>query len=82
MLALSVYCGSLRGAAITTCAIVSSSPAATLECVFWTEALPGTLLRWLLTLILQPDRLAQSRAYVKGIRDGLAGRTGRLWPPP
>jgi len=48
----------------------------------WTEALPGTLLRWLLTLILQPNRLAQSRAYVKGIRDGLAGRTGRLWPPP
>ena len=48
----------------------------------WTEALPGTLLRWLVTLALQPHRLSQSHAYLRGIWDGLAGRTGVRWPPP
>lgn len=48
----------------------------------WTQALPGTLLRWLVTLTVQPHRLSQSYAYLRGIGDGLAGRTGVRWPPP
>ncbi len=48
----------------------------------WTEAIPGTLLRWLVTLIVQPDRLGQSRAFALGIVDGLKGRLGMRWPPP
>ncbi|WP_295393319.1 glycosyltransferase [uncultured Thiodictyon sp.] len=48
----------------------------------WTRALPGTLLRWLITLAFQPDRLAQSRAFARGIVDGLAERLGIRWPPP
>ncbi len=48
----------------------------------WTEALPGTLFRWVLTLLVQTERMEQSRAFLRGIRDGLAGRTGILWPPP
>lgn len=48
----------------------------------WTEALPGTLLRWLVTLVVQPDRLAQSAAFARGIFDALAGRMGMRWPPP
>ncbi len=48
----------------------------------WTEALPGTLLRWLVTLLLQPERLRQSGAFLRGIRDGLGGRDGPRWPPP
>lgn len=48
----------------------------------WTEALPGTLLRWLVTLAVQPDRLAQSRAFARGIYDGVTGRLGMRWPPP
>jgi len=48
----------------------------------WTEVLPGTLLRWLVTLAVQPHRLSQSWAYLRGTWDGLAGRTGVRWPPP
>lgn len=35
-----------------------------------------TIFRWIFTLIHMPQRLEQSRAYVLGIRDGLAGRIG------
>jgi rhamnopyranosyl-N-acetylglucosaminyl-diphospho-decaprenol beta-1,3/1,4-galactofuranosyltransferase len=48
----------------------------------WTEALPGTLLRWLVTLAVQPDRGAQSAAFTRGIVDALTGRLGMRWPPP
>lgn len=48
----------------------------------WTEALPGTLLRWVVTLVVQPDRLAQSAAFARGILDALSGRMGMRWPPP
>lgn len=48
----------------------------------WTEALPGTLLRWLVTLVVQPDRLAQSAAFARGIFDALSGRMGMRWTPP
>ena len=48
----------------------------------WTEALPGTLLRWLVTLAVQPDHLAQSVAFARGIVDALTGRLGMRWPPP
>lgn len=48
----------------------------------WTEALPGTLLRWLVTLAVQPNRLAQSKAFARGILDALTGRMGMRWPPP
>ncbi len=48
----------------------------------WTEVLPGTLIRWLVTLIVQPERMAQSAAFARGIRDGLAERLGIRWPPP
>lgn len=48
----------------------------------WTEALPGTLLRWLVTLAVQPNRLAQSQAFARGIFDALTGRMGMRWPPP
>lgn len=48
----------------------------------WTEALPGTLIRWLVTLVVQPERMAQSVAFALGIRDGLAERLGVRWPPP
>jgi GT2 family glycosyltransferase len=48
----------------------------------WTEALPGTLLRWLVTLVVQPDRLSQSAAFARGILDALTGRMGMRWPPP
>jgi hypothetical protein len=48
----------------------------------WTEALPGTLLRWLVTLFTQPDRWAQSAAFARGIYDALTGRMGMRWPPP
>ncbi|NEX15671.1 MAG: hypothetical protein C1943_03270 [Halochromatium sp.] len=48
----------------------------------WTEALPGTLLRWLVTLAVQPDRLAQSAAFARGIFDALTGRLGMRWAPP
>lgn len=48
----------------------------------WTQALPGTLLRWLVTLVVQPDRFAQSEAFARGIFDGLTGRMGMRWPPP
>lgn len=48
----------------------------------WREALPGTLLRWLVTLAVQPDRLGQSAAFARGIFDGLTGRMGMRWAPP
>lgn len=48
----------------------------------WTEALPGTLLRWLVTLMIQPDRLAQSAAFACGIFDALTERMGMRWAPP
>lgn len=48
----------------------------------WTQALPGTLLRWLVTLLVQPNRLAQSQAFARGIFDALTGRLGMRWPPP
>jgi len=48
----------------------------------WTEALPGTLLRWLVTLVVQTDRLAQSAAFARGIFDALTGRMGMRWAPP
>jgi rhamnopyranosyl-N-acetylglucosaminyl-diphospho-decaprenol beta-1,3/1,4-galactofuranosyltransferase len=48
----------------------------------WTETLPGTLLRWLVMLAVQPNRLGQSAAYARGIVDGLTGRLGMRWPPP
>ena len=48
----------------------------------WTEALPGTLLRWLVTLVVQPDRAAQSAAFARGIFDALTGRLGMRRPPP
>lgn len=35
-----------------------------------------TIFRWIFTLIHMPQRLEQSRAYLLGIRDGLAGRIG------
>ena len=47
----------------------------------WTEALPGTLLPRLVTLAVQPDRLAQSAAFARGIFDALTGRMGMRWPP-
>lgn len=48
----------------------------------WTEALPGTLVRWLATLMAQPGRMAQSAAFLRGIFDALTGRMGMRWPPP
>ena len=48
----------------------------------WTEVLPGTLARWLVTLAVQPGRLAQSRAFALGIWDGLTERLGMRWSPP
>lgn len=46
----------------------------------WTEVVPGTLFRWLVTLLVQPERLAQSRAFARGILDGLTERLGMRWP--
>lgn len=48
----------------------------------WTEALPGTLVRWFATLMAQPGRIAQSAAFMRGIFDALTGRMGMRWPPP
>lgn len=48
----------------------------------WTEALPGTLVRWLVTLVVQPNRAAQSAAFARGIFDGLTERLGMRWAPP
>ena len=47
----------------------------------WTHTLPGTLLRWLFSLIVQQDRKQQCRAFLYGIVDGLLGRSGIRWQP-
>jgi len=49
---------------------------------FWSEGLPGTLVRWQVTLVTQPGRMAQSAAFMRGIFDALTGRMGMRWPPP
>jgi GT2 family glycosyltransferase len=48
----------------------------------WTEVLPGTLVRWVVTLMAQPGRMAQSAAFMRGIFDALTGRMGIRWSPP
>ena len=47
----------------------------------WTHTLPGTLLRWLFSLLVQQDRKQQCRAFLCGIIDGLLGRSGIRWQP-
>jgi len=47
----------------------------------WTETLPGTLMRWLVILFSQKDKLSQSRAFFFGMIDGMLGRTGIRWLP-
>ncbi len=43
----------------------------------WYAALPGTLLRWVVTLLTEPERGAQCRAFFGGVVDGLLNRRGR-----
>lgn len=43
--------------------------------------LPGIAVRWAATMIREPERLRQSRAYLRGTLDGLRGRLGRRWEP-
>jgi rhamnopyranosyl-N-acetylglucosaminyl-diphospho-decaprenol beta-1,3/1,4-galactofuranosyltransferase len=47
----------------------------------WTHTLPGTLLRWGFSLLVQQERMQQSRAFLRGIVDGLLGRSGIRWRP-
>ena len=47
----------------------------------WTHTLPGTLVRWLVSLLVQQERRQQSRAFIDGISDGLLGRSGKRRPP-
>lgn len=47
----------------------------------WTQAVPGTLLRWLMTLLVQNRPGAQSKAFAYGLLHGLLDRTGMYWPP-
>lgn len=43
--------------------------------------LPGIAVRWAATMLREPERLRQSRAYLRGTLDGLRGRLGRRWEP-
>lgn len=43
--------------------------------------LPGIAVRWAATMLREPERLRQSRAYLRGSLDGLRGRLGRRWEP-
>jgi glycosyltransferase involved in cell wall biosynthesis len=47
----------------------------------WTEAVPGTFVRWVVTLVYQPERLVQSKAFALGLWHGLRGVTGMRWLP-
>lgn len=47
----------------------------------WTESVPGTVARWLTTLAIEENRWQQSRAYLRGLQDGLSGKTGKTWGP-
>ena len=41
--------------------------------------LPGILFRWILTLYFEKNRWQQSKAYFKGIKDGLINKLGKTW---
>ncbi|MFA7668470.1 MAG: glycosyltransferase family 2 protein [Burkholderiaceae bacterium] len=41
------------------------------------KTVPATGVRWLATMLHEPDRLAQSKAYLAGLWDGVLGRGGR-----
>ena len=41
------------------------------------KTIPATGVRWLATMLNEPDRFAQSKAYFAGVWDGLHGRSGR-----
>ena len=43
--------------------------------------LPGVFVRWGATLLYEPCRLRQSRAYARGVFDGLCNRLGKRWEP-
>lgn len=48
----------------------------------WTRSIPAALLRLLATMINEPSRLAQLRAYASGMVDGIARRKGmrhQIW---
>lgn len=47
----------------------------------WTEVVPGTLLRWIVTLLTETGRVKQSKAYLYALLDGLLGREGIRWKP-
>ncbi len=41
------------------------------------KTVPATGVRWLATMLHESDRLAQSKAYLAGLWDGVLGRSGR-----
>lgn len=43
--------------------------------------LPGILLRWAATVIVEPAPVRQSAAYGRGLLDGILGRLGKRWEP-
>ncbi len=43
---------------------------------FWTQALPGTLIRMLLIMLYEPNKLAQIKATGAGLLDGLRNLSG------
>ncbi|CAK8721613.1 glycosyltransferase [Candidatus Electrothrix gigas] len=47
----------------------------------WTHVIPGTLIRWVFSMLTQKDRMKQTKAFYNGIIDGLMERSGIRWPP-
>ena len=47
----------------------------------WTETIPGTIVRLITILVTHKDLCSQTKAFAYGLRDGLMGRSGRLWQP-
>lgn len=43
----------------------------------FTKTVPATGIRWLATMLREPDRFAQTKAYLAGVWDGMLGRSGR-----
>lgn len=42
----------------------------------WFKTIPGTVLRWIVSLLLQNERLQQTQAFMLGTWHGLTGRSG------
>lgn len=47
----------------------------------WTETLPGIIFRLSLSLLKEKGRISYLRAFLKGISDGMTGRTGKRFLP-